>query len=283
MKLGINLWTVYGWRPIRPLETDVIERLGRLGYQTLELIMGEERNTPDDLIERRDEIADAVGSAGMTISSVATTVFGRYSLATQDEGVRTDALDWGRRGLEVTKAYGAPVLLVVAGKQEPGVPYAQTYATALESVRALGEAGARVGVTIGVENVPGSFLTSPLEYAQFVRDAGHPSVRAYLDVGNGAAVGPSFAENWITATGEAIAIVHAKDVDLRTGASVCCGLGHLSWSTVRAELESVGYTGPLVVETPPLGGVGEIDPDVGLFAAETSLAGLRRFFEEVGE
>lgn len=124
-----------------------------------------------------------------------------------------------------------------------------------------------------------SLLGSPGEYAQFLEDVDHPAVQAYLDFGNGAAMGNGFAENWITAVRGRIAMVHAKDYDRGLRAHVCCGQGDLPWDDVFAALREVGYDNYLFVETPPRAGRGQATIAAGLAAAETSVRWLRRYVE----
>jgi len=277
VNIGVNLWTVYGWQLTSPIETGALQRLGELGCRCVELVMDEGHNSADALVRRRAELIATIEDAGMSMPSLATTLFGQYNLASQDSATRERGIATVQEGCRVAAAFGARVFLVVAGRQEPGVEYEKSYATAVESLQRAASYAADAGVTIGVENVPGNFLCSPGEYARLIRDVGSSSVGAYLDFGNGAAVGPSFPENWITAVADTIALVHAKDYDSRTGAFVCCGQGDLDWTAVLAALNSAHYDDCLLIETPPLGGVGKIDPQAGLQAAQASIIGLRRF------
>jgi sugar phosphate isomerase/epimerase len=208
---------------------------------------------------------------------VGSTLFWRYNLASQDEDVRRQGLETLRAGCRVAGAYGARVVLVVAGLQEPGTEYARSYETALVSLRSAADYAADLGVVIGVENVPSNFLCSPGEYARFLEDAGHPAVKAYLDFGNGAAIGKSYPENWITAVRDHIALVHAKDYDQGFDAFVPCGQGDLAWDKIFTALHDVGYDDYLIVETPPRGGRGQPSRAAGLAAAQTSLTWLAHF------
>ncbi len=105
----------------------------------------------------------------------------------------------------------------------------------------------------------------------------HPAAQAYLDFGNGASIGPGYAENWITALRGRIAMVHAKDHDQGSKAFVCCGQGDLAWERVFSALGDVGYDDYLIVETPPKGGRGQPSQAAGLQAARSSLTWLAQF------
>ena len=157
--------------------------------------------------------------------------------------------------------------------------YLRSYQTAVESLRSVARYAADRGVTIGVENVSTSLLGSPGEYAQFIRDVDHPAVRAYLDFGNGAAVpfGVSYPENWITAVSGLTSMMHAKDYDRNAKSFAYCGLGSLDWRAIFSAIETTGYRGHLLVETPPMLGRAPSTRNAGLHAARTSLSWLSQF------
>ena len=202
---------------------------------------------------------------------------GAINLASQDPDLRHQGVEVIRGGCDVAAAYGAGVFLVVAGQQEPHTEYARTYETAVRTLRQAADYAADQGIVVGVENVLTNFLGSPGEYAHFIADVDHPSVRAYLDFGNGMSVGPGYPENWITAVRGHIAAVHAKDYDRGLKAYVCCGEGDLPWADTFSALREVGYDGYLLVETPPKAGCGQPTPAAGLHAARTSLSWLAQF------
>jgi hexulose-6-phosphate isomerase len=278
MKLGVNLWTVYGWDLPEMVSADVLGALAEMGCEGVELIIDERQNTPESLLNRKEELGSLLADVRLQVPAVATGLFWRYNLASQDEDVRGRGMELIRQGCRVAQAYGARCVLILAGQQEPGLAYAQSYATAVASVQQAAEYAADRGIVLGVENVQGNFLCSPGEYAQFLADVDHPSVQAYLDFGNGASVGPSYPENWIKAVEGRIALVHAKDYDEGFESYVCCGLGDLVWEDVFAALRAVGYDDYLIVETPPRGyGRGRPTRAAGLHAARTSLSWLARF------
>lgn len=277
MKLGVNLWTVFGWRPREEVSREVLTAIAAMGSEAVELTLDEDLHSYEALIARREELAGWAEDLGLDIPSIGTTLLWRYNLGSQGEEERGRAIEIVRHGCRVTNAYGAKVFLVVAGQQEPGVEYARTYETAIASLQAVADHAADLGVVIGVENVKTSFIGSPGEYSRFIADVDRPAVQAYLDFGNGASVGPSYPENWITAVRGQIAAVQAKDYDRGLDAYVCCGQGSLDWQAVFSALEDVGYNGYLLVETPPKAGRESPSVEAGLHAAETSLRWLERF------
>ena len=227
MKLGVNLWTIYGWDLPEPIDIQVLEQLPEMGSEGVEIVFDESQNTPERLLERKDELVSGLADLGLDIPAVGTTLFWRYNLASQDAEIRDSGLKTVKAGCRVASAFGARVVLVVAGQQEPETEFVRSYETAVASLRQGAQYAADQGVTLGIESVPGNFLCTPGEYAQFIADVDHPSVGAYLDFGNGASIGSGYPENWITAVRGRIAIVHTKDYDRRAQVFVSCGLGDL--------------------------------------------------------
>lgn len=277
MKLGVNLWTVYGWRPTEPIGAEILSRVADMGAEAIELVVDAEHNTAEILIDRRDELSRVAADLGLAIPSVGTTLFWQYNLGSQDADNCKKGIELMRDGARVSASYGADVFLVVAAQQEPDTEYGRTYETAVRSVREGADFAADLGITIGIENVKTSFIGSPGEFAQFLDDVDHPSVKAYVDFGNGAMTGPSYPENWITAVRGRIASVHCKDYDRILDAWVACGQGSLDWDAVFAALRDVGYDGYIHVETPPKAGKEPGTIEAGLHAAETSLRWLAQY------
>ncbi len=277
MKLGVNLWTIYGWDLPGMVDSEVIGAIAAMGSQAVEIIIDEGANSSEALLSRKPELARLLAETGLEVPSVATTLFWRYNLASQDGARRQRGVEIIREGCRVAQAFGGSVFLAVAGQQEPQTEYARSYETAVASFRQAAAYAADLGIVVGVENVQTNFLSSPGEYARFIADVDHPSVQAYLDFGNGMSVGPSYPENWVTALKGHVAMVHAKDYDRGFRAYVCCGQGDLPWETTFAALREVGYDDYLIVETPPRGGRGQPTRAAGLQAAEISLRWLARF------
>ena len=277
MKAGVNLWTVYGWSIGEPASPDVLRALAGMGSGAVELVLDEAANTAQSLLERSEELRSLGADLGLAFPSIASALFWRYNLASKDQQMRDRGVEVIRQGCDVARRYGADVFLVVAGQQEPRTEYRRTYATAVASLRQAASYAAEQGVVIGVENVGTNFLCSAGEFAQFIADVDHPSVQAYLDIGNGMAIGPGYAENWVTGLRGHIAAVHVKDYDAALKAYVCCGEGDLGWPDAIAALNDVGFEGYLMVETPPKAGRGQPSREAGLLAAQTSLNWLSNF------
>ena len=274
MKIGMNLWTIYGWQLPERASERVLGAVADMGIEAVELVVDEEMNSAQELLSQQDEIRAILARHNLTVPTIASALFWKYNLGSKDEEARRRGIEIIQGMCRVAKVYGARTILVVAGQQEPHTPYALTWNTAIRSIRQAAKTAEDLGVLIGVENVGTNFLDSPGEMARFIADVDHPNVGCYLDLGNAMYVFEGYPENWCTALAGKIVAVHVKDYDKKSGQLVYCGQGDLPWAEVLPVLKECGYDDYLMVETPPEQ-MGDIE--AGLDAARQSFEGIRRF------
>ncbi len=275
-QLGINLWTIYGWSPLETVSPALLKKLAEMGSQSVELVMDENYNTEEILLTQQPGLQAVLQETGMPVSSIASGLFWKYNLASQDEHLKNRGIETIEKECRLARSYGAGAILVVAGLQEPRTGYERTYETAIQSLRQAARYADDLGVVIGVENVGCNFLTTPGEYGQFLRDVGHPSVKAYLDIGNAWGTYQGYPENWVNSVKGQIVRVHVKDYSKKTG-HVECGQGNLNWADALVALQQANYRQPLMIETPPDQGTRGQDIPAGLEAAAASLTWLKGF------
>lgn len=274
MKIGMNLWTIYGWElPELPSE-QVLAAIAAMDVEAVELVVDESLNSVEELLTREREIKALLAQHHLSVPFVASALFWRYNLGSQDDAVRSHGVSIIQGMCKVAATYGASAILVVAGQQEPHTPYKLTWDNAVRSVRAAARAAEELGVLIGVENVGTSFLHTPGEMANFIADVDHPYVGSYLDLGNSMYGSSGYPENWCTALVGRIHAVHVKDHDPKGGGYTYCGEGDLRWAEVLPVLRACGYDRELIVETPNKEASGI---EAGLDAARRSVTGLRGF------
>jgi len=275
-KIGISLWTIYGWSPQETVTVEMLNTIAAMGSQAVELVVDEAYNTEELLLKHKADLLAAMQATGLKVPSVASALFWKYNLASQDEAVRQKGISIIEQECRVAREFGARAILVVAGLQEPHTEYDRSYETAIRTIRKAAKYAEDCGITIGIEHVPCNFLTTPREYAQFLADVDHPFVKAYLDVGNALGTYGGYPENWINAVKNRIAMVHVKDYSKESGFELC-GRGDLNWTDAMGALRDAGYKGTLIIETPPDYGSRGQDIPAGLEAARTSLSWLREF------
>jgi len=286
MKIGLNTWTVTGFRYRGvPGLKEILKIASEAGYDGVEFTFDANLLHPDKITrEIRRELLETAKSYNLVFPSVATGVFWRYNLGSPDESVRKTGEEFVIKGLELARDLKARVLLVVPAVAKPEIPYDKLYETSVKTLKKLSKKAEDVGVIIGVENVWNKFLYSPLEFRRFLEDIGSEYVKAYFDVGN--VVNLGYIENWIDLIGDLIAMVHVKDFDVNVGNIYGfrhVGRGSIDWKMVITKLKEVGYDDFLNAECPPEFYPGLKEPKIpedGIRAARDNAKALREIFEK---
>ncbi len=151
--------------------------------------------------------------------------------------------------IDQAKEVGATSVLIVAGKVDENMPYAQNYTETMEHIKRAGDHAAKQEIKLLVENVWNNFLLSPLEMARYIDEIGNPWVGAYFDVGN--LVRNGWPEHWIPILGKRIVKLDIKefstkkmnDEGLWKGFDVEIGEGTINWEAVRRELALLDFQG----------------------------------------
>jgi len=250
VKRAINQWGLPADMAVRT----AIETCARLGYEGLELNLGEEGELGlDTSSSKLQEITSWARDAGVALHSVCSGLGWRYPVSSRDRTTRAKGMAVARKQLEIATAFGADAILLVPGVVTGEDPYEEVHERALVALKELAEEAARAQVHIGVENVGNNMLLSPLEMRQFIDSVGSPWVGAYYDVGNTIYMHQGWPEQWIRILGQRIRKIHLKDhntaaptvdVPLLAGDAI-------NWPEVMAALREVGYDGFLTAEFVP--------------------------------
>jgi L-ribulose-5-phosphate 3-epimerase len=287
MKKAINQWCF-------PADWDwptVFSLCGQAGFEGLELSIDYApffeamRRTPGEGLIA--EIAKSVGSTfstskslqidsseadirsvaalahdhGVQISSVLTISQFHYSLIDGDPTVRQTGIDLVRRLLDIAAVAGAPNVLVVPGVVTSRIDYEDAYRRLVDALAELKPIAEERGVGLGLENVWGRFLYSPIEMRDLVDKLGSPYVGVHFDVGNVMQYG--YPDQWIRLLAGRLLSIHLKDFVDEIGN--IRGFTHLfqgdvPWESVMRALRDVGYDGYLIAEVPPY----RFAPDEGI-------------------
>jgi len=272
MKKGINQWA---FAP-GTTTSEAMRKAKDAGFDAIELCFEQEGLTSfDATAEDLAELDAAARSVGIEIASVATGVFWKYSLTSDDANTCEKAKDVVRTMLRIAQQLRTDAILVVPGAvlvpwmpDSEVVPYAAAHERARDAIAELVSDAEKARVAIAVENVWNGMFLSPVELRDFIDAIGSEHVGAYFDVGN--CIGTGCPEDWIRILGARIKRVHMKDYRRSAaGLGGFVGLleGDANWPKVMTALRDVGYTGPLTVETSPYA----YAPDVVLQHASASL------------
>lgn len=271
MKKAISMWAFPAGIGIG----DRIVRARELGFDGMELCLA--AKGPFSLESGDDEVAGyraAADAAGLELGTVCSGMFFQYSLTSARPDIREGAMRVIRREIDFARILGAETVLAVPGivgtdflprevVPDAGdgaffaggeiVDYEAAWERSLGAFRELAGYAGDNGVVIGVENIWGKFLLSPLEMRAFIDAVGSPWVQAYFDVGNAVLTG--YPEQWIRILGKRIRGVHLKD--FRRGSARLDGFvdllsGDVDWPAVMAALRAIGYAGWVTAEMTPV-------------------------------
>jgi L-ribulose-5-phosphate 3-epimerase len=230
------------------------------GFEAIELDYGLGRPLR---AESSDEEARALRQqcldAGLEVSSLASGIFWRVNLLSDDVDERSQAKEHVRHMVRLGAALEVDALLIVpgfVGPFESGPPvvadYQVVYDRAVGDFRELAVDAGQAGIVLGIETVWNKFLTSPIEMRAFIDAVGSPYVGAYVDVGNVLRTG--YPEHWIRVLGPRVCKVHLKDYKVGIGnldGFVDLLRGDVDFGAVMDALCEVGYDSDLVVEMFP--------------------------------
>lgn len=272
IKKGINMWSFPEYMTI----SERMQRAKNLGFEGIELCLalnnGEfnMNSTNSEVMDLKDE-ADHIG---ISISSICSGLFFQYSLTSDREDIREGAKRIIRREIECASMLGVDSILAVPGivgadfrpeEVVPDVtdlvyfagseivPYDLAYERSIESFYEIAIFAEEKRVRVGIENIWGKFLISPLEMRDFIDTIGSDWVQCYFDIGNSLLFG--YPEHWIRILGKRIINIHLKD--FRRGTTQLSGFcdllsGDVNWVEVGNALDETSYEGWVNAEMTPV-------------------------------
>ncbi len=246
MKSGISQWAF----PVDMPTEEAIHRAGEIGFQSLELCVGENETLHIDATE--SDIANVLRAAeksNVQLLSVATGLGWKYPMTSPDPKLREQAKEAMTNTMRIAHWAGIDSVLVVPGIVTPEVRYDVALENAISTLRELLPVAEQFKVCMAIENVWNKFLLSPTEMRDFVDQFDSPYVGAFFDIGNILPYG--YPEQWISILGARIKKVHAKDFRVDVGnlnGFVMLMEGDVNWPIVMKALREIGYDGPLTAE-----------------------------------
>lgn len=197
-------------------------------------------------------VADLARSHGVAVSTLLTIAQFHFALISEDDRLRRTGIDLVRRLLDIAVLVGAPNLLIVPGVLAGSMGYDTAIDRLEESLRILAPEAEDRKVGLGLENVWGKLLYSPLEFLRVIEAVGSRFVGVHFDVGNVMQYG--HPHQWIHILGAHLMNVHLKDFS--EDINNIRGFTHLfqgdvPWDKVMQALREVGYSGYLIAEVPP--------------------------------
>lgn len=196
---------------------------------------------PSDEIGGVARTARGLGVPFMTVTQYVKAV------NSPDAGERGASVDAVSRYVDFAEAIGARFVRVYGGADGFGP---DSRADLMDSIRKLARAAEAKGITLLVENHPGTLALTGEDTAAIVREVGHPSVRALYDPANVLYHSHEAWRETLSRQQGLVAYVHVKDYRVEEDKRVACpvGEGVVPWPDILRVLRDWGYDGPLSYE-----------------------------------
>jgi D-psicose/D-tagatose/L-ribulose 3-epimerase len=196
----------------------------------------------------RKLIKDTVDETGLPVISVVGCSLG---IADFNSTVRRFHVDRAKKYLELGYELEAKNYLIVIGEyiwQQEVIPPREQWNWAVEGLRTLGEYAATLGLEIAIELEPFhlSIVNDVPSMSQFLKDVGHPAVKANLDVSHLALVHAAAGE--ILELEGRIAHAHFSDCDGKKHGDLPPGRGVVDFPPYLAHMKAAGFTGTVSIE-----------------------------------
>lgn len=256
LKKGISIWAF----PENMTLEEIFRLARKHGFEGVETELSEHglinpETTPSEL----KAIRQKANENGIELYSVATGLFWKYSLTSDDESIRNKALYFAEKEITTAGYLGCDTVLIVPGAVSVDfapdlgvVEYDAAYERALDAARKIAKFAENNGVSAGMENVWNKFLLSPSEMRNFIDEAGSEFIGSYFDVGNTLITG--YPEQWIRMLGKRIKKVHFKDFKRSIGnyeGFVDLLAGDVDYENVMQALKDIGYDDWVTAEVFP--------------------------------
>lgn len=261
MRLSFNTWVYCSfpyWLPVRSLD-DVIEVLGDLGYDGLELGGAAPHGYPDHLDERRrEEIRSRLERRSLALSAICPALGGGpgFNPVSPEAAERAAGRDYMAKTVRLAADLGGDTVIWLGGYRRYGQDPRAAWQLGVESLRACAEVAHDVGVRLAVEPTPqdSNVLEDACDCLQLLDDAqlGPDVAGVMLDTAH------IFHRHddvraAVREAGDRLIYVHLAELDRDPPGT------HRDFTSVVQELRGCGYDGWLSLE------VGfnrrDVDPD----------------------
>lgn len=224
------------------------------GFDGVEMWIG----TPEFNMETTDDevraLADGIRSAGLEVSSIASSLGWAHPINSPDDEVFEQALAIARRQIECANLFGTDAILLVTGRADATNYQLDAFNRAISGFKKLAPFAEEHGVKIGAETCPSlsKNLMTPQECLLFLERVDSDAVGIYLDTAN--VMYSGYPEHFVRALGDRIVRIHFKDrseVDGKGRSSYPGGGGEVDFAPVVRECRAVGYDSWAIMEYGP--------------------------------
>jgi len=191
-----------------------------------------------------DDVTRLARDRGVPVTTITPYV---KTINDADDARRGAAVELVSKYVEFARRLGASYVRVYGGADGFGT---ESWPHLVSSLRTLGAHAADRGVTLVVENHPGTLTVTGASTAKLVQEVASPAVRALYDPANVLYHSDEAWERTLDVQRDMIAYVHVKDYRVEDGKRVACpvGDGCVPWRDIFARLREYGYDGSLSYE-----------------------------------
>ena len=226
---------------------EAIERFAAIGFTGIELVCrdGTQFDSSHDRAQA-SRTADYAESYGLPVAALTPYA---ADVNSADPIVARAALKEMRDTIDLAHIMRARFVRAYGGRdltddREGG------FERAVDALRTIGVHAARFGITVVVENHPGTMTRTGAATRRLIDQIALPTVRALYDPANTLHDTDEPWEETLETQLGTIAYVHVKDFGDHSGKRRACNVGDgvVPWPTILERLLAAGYDGPLSFE-----------------------------------
>ncbi len=220
-----------------------IDLYSSIGMDAIEIVAQEGGtfwiDAPDELIEQVMEAARKLPDGVVTLTPY------YWHINNSDEQVRRENIEGMKRAIQLAKRMGAKFVRAYGGTDNAGGTMEENWIRAVDALKEIAPAAEACGITVVVENHPGTMTRTGEATARLIAEVGSPNVRALYDPAN---VLYDTSEPWehtFDVQKDIIAYVHVKDFFMEGENRKACAVGQgiVPWDKIVKKLEEIGYDG----------------------------------------
>jgi D-psicose/D-tagatose/L-ribulose 3-epimerase len=230
---------MHNWMRAEPIE-DTIERLGRCGYDAIEI-------SGEPAVWDTAEVQGLLDKHGVGCWGAVTLMTGGRDLVHEDKYVRRGSIDYVKDTMSQIADWGAEIITIVpstVGKVVPMGSPADEWKWAVECLKEIRAHGEEVGIRLGLEPLnrfETYFLNRADQALALAQDVGG-NCGVCLDIFHMNIEEADWAQA-IKSAGDKLVDVHVADNN-----RMPCGQGSIDWERLMQTLAGVGYQGCVTVE-----------------------------------
>ena len=275
MKTSFNLWPFCTFPSILPAYTIeyALDTIARVGYDAVEICAAVPHAWPPYMTDQdRQRIKRHLEQTKLSVSSICPGLAGPNGLnpASVNDAERQAAVQHYRDCVDLAEAWGAPVVLYVAGWIVHGTPYQQAWDQATRTIRDIAPYALERGVRVAVE--PTSRDTNLIDtqhQAIALADAAESDGAGLMFDTYHVAFRRDVSTDYVYDMAPRLIHTHISDTE-----RLPPGHGEIDFDPIVRALQAVGYSGYLCLEA----GIGARNVDPESFARK-SLEALQRLME----